>query len=286
MSVASPPPAGHGRSPDSCIATWHCSPPSSLVCTWRPRRWTLTCQSAGWLPSSRSRQNGTGSGLVSAPSAVDLMVALLVTSLLRARLGHQAWRTVHWLAYACWPLALVHGFAAGSDTGTVWARAVYVVSLLAVVAAVAWRLRRRPVARPTPISPHSLSPSRQEDACDHSRPFPAAPGGRRRCRPRPGGAATREATGGRWRARRPTPAAPGRGRPFLPGPSGAARSTTGRRRRTSSAPSAASGLRGRGGARFPTGRKMAAVAVPSAARRCWSPTAPRENPCRTRTAPS
>jgi methionine sulfoxide reductase heme-binding subunit len=110
--------------------------------------------SVGWLAAVipfTSKWDRLWVGLGTA--AVDLMVALLVTSLLRARLGYRAWRTVHWLAYACWPLALVHGFAAGSDTGTVWARAVYVVSLLAVVAAVAWRLRRRPVARPTPISP-------------------------------------------------------------------------------------------------------------------------------------
>jgi sulfoxide reductase heme-binding subunit YedZ len=84
-------------------------------------------------------------------AAVDLMVALIVTSLLRARLGYRTWRAVHWLAYAAWPLAMGHGFAAGSDSGTVWAQGVYVVSLLAVAVAIAWRLRRHPVARPTSI---------------------------------------------------------------------------------------------------------------------------------------
>ena len=38
--------------------------------------------------------------------ALDLLLALVITSLLRARFGLRTWRLVHWLAYACWPLAL------------------------------------------------------------------------------------------------------------------------------------------------------------------------------------
>src|SRR5581483_7775452 len=34
--------------------------------------------------------------------ALDLVVALTVTSLLRGRIGHRTWRALHWLAYACW----------------------------------------------------------------------------------------------------------------------------------------------------------------------------------------
>ena len=83
-------------------------------------------------------------------AAVDLMIALVVSSLLRARMTHRAWRAVHWLAYAAWPLAMVHGFAAGTDSGTTWARAVYVASLVAVGAAIGWRVRRRPARTPVP----------------------------------------------------------------------------------------------------------------------------------------
>jgi sulfoxide reductase heme-binding subunit YedZ len=76
------------------------------------------------------------------------MIALVLTSLLRSRLPHRTWRAVHWLAYAAWPLAMVHGFAAGTDSGTGWAQAVYVLSLVAVASAVVWRLRPRPVQIP------------------------------------------------------------------------------------------------------------------------------------------
>jgi sulfoxide reductase heme-binding subunit YedZ len=48
--------------------------------------------------------------------AFDLLVAVAVTSMLRRRLGYGAWRAVHWTAYACWPLALVHGLGTGTDT--------------------------------------------------------------------------------------------------------------------------------------------------------------------------
>lgn len=47
--------------------------------------------------------------------ALDLLAALIVTSLLRARIGLRAWRAVHWAAYACWPIAVVHGIGMGTD---------------------------------------------------------------------------------------------------------------------------------------------------------------------------
>ena len=41
--------------------------------------------------------------------ALDLIAALILTSLARARMPRRAWRGIHWLAYAAWPVALVHG---------------------------------------------------------------------------------------------------------------------------------------------------------------------------------
>jgi Ferric reductase like transmembrane component len=70
----------------------------------------------------------------------DLIVALTVTSLLRRRLGLGAWRAVHWLAYACWPVALVHGWGTGSDTRTTWMLAVTLGCAAAILVAVGWRL--------------------------------------------------------------------------------------------------------------------------------------------------
>lgn len=75
--------------------------------------------------------------------AFDLLVALAVTSLLRQRIGHRLWRSLHWAAYACWPVALVHGLGTGSDARLGWVQVIYVLCALAVLAALAWRLTSR-----------------------------------------------------------------------------------------------------------------------------------------------
>jgi hypothetical protein len=72
--------------------------------------------------------------------AFDLILALTVTSLLRRRLGLTAWRAVHWLAYASWPIALVHGWGTGSDTRAPWMLATTLACAATVLAAIAWRL--------------------------------------------------------------------------------------------------------------------------------------------------
>jgi hypothetical protein len=68
----------------------------------------------------------------------------VVTSLLRARIGYRAWRAVHWLAYASWPFALVHGFGTGSDSRFGWLLIITIVCAGTVGAAHASRLLRSP----------------------------------------------------------------------------------------------------------------------------------------------
>ncbi len=72
--------------------------------------------------------------------ACDLLLALVITSLLRVRLGYRSWRFVHWFAYICWPIALVHGLGTGTDARYGWSVLLDVVMLAAVAAAVAWRV--------------------------------------------------------------------------------------------------------------------------------------------------
>jgi len=73
--------------------------------------------------------------------AFDLLLAILLTSLLRSFIGRRAWRAVHWLAYACWPIAVVHGFGTGTDRWSLWLLALNAVCVLAVGWAVAVRLQ-------------------------------------------------------------------------------------------------------------------------------------------------
>ena len=65
---------------------------------------------------------------------LDMLVALVATSLLRARIGHRAWRRVHWLAYACWPVAVAHGLGIGTDRNATWVFDLTVACAAAVVA--------------------------------------------------------------------------------------------------------------------------------------------------------
>jgi sulfoxide reductase heme-binding subunit YedZ len=73
--------------------------------------------------------------------ALDLVAALVVTSLLRRRLPHRLWRGVHWAAYLAWPLALLHGLGAGTDRATSWMRGLDIACIAVVAAAVAWRVQ-------------------------------------------------------------------------------------------------------------------------------------------------
>ncbi|HEX6348823.1 MAG TPA: ferric reductase [Candidatus Dormibacteraeota bacterium] len=97
--------------------------------------------SLGWVPvlipfGSYYRTFWLGLGTV----AFELLLAIVVTSLLRAFIGAWAWRLVHWLAYAAWPIAVLHGIGTGTDAGSFWLLAIQVLCAVAVLAAVALRL--------------------------------------------------------------------------------------------------------------------------------------------------
>ena len=72
--------------------------------------------------------------------AFDMLLALVATSLLRARIGYRAWRRVHWAAYGCWPVALAHGLGTGTDRNVTWVFALTMACAVCVLAAGTWRL--------------------------------------------------------------------------------------------------------------------------------------------------
>ena len=78
----------------------------------------------------------TGLGTV----ALDLVLTVAVTSALRTRLSGRAWRAVHAMAYAMWPVAALHGLGAGTDVAAV--RWLTMACAAVVGLAVAWRLTR------------------------------------------------------------------------------------------------------------------------------------------------
>ena len=113
----------------------------------------------GWLDAvvplhSAYRPVWLGLGAV----ATDLLLAVAATSLARVWLGHRTWRFVHWLAYACWPLALVHGVGTGSDGGREWMLVLDASAVASVVAAAWWRgASGWPSAAPVRVGAAALS---------------------------------------------------------------------------------------------------------------------------------
>ena len=92
--------------------------------------------------------------------AADLLLALVISSLIRSRLGYRVWKVIHWAAYACWPVALLHGIETGSDRHERWMIAVDAIAVTLVVAASAWRFAARDRLRFTPLVTPS-TPSRR-----------------------------------------------------------------------------------------------------------------------------
>ncbi len=74
--------------------------------------------------------------------SLDLIAALILTSLARARMGRRAWRAIHWVAYAAWPLAVLHSLGSSSDARGGLVLGVLAGCVLATAAALAWRLSR------------------------------------------------------------------------------------------------------------------------------------------------
>lgn len=94
--------------------------------------------------------------------ALEFILALVVTGLLRNRMSERVFRAVHWLAYLCWPVAVAHGLGTGTDRGTVWMLSITGACIALVVSAVGWRLAPRfeehsSVRRPLVRQPSTLA---------------------------------------------------------------------------------------------------------------------------------
>ena len=72
--------------------------------------------------------------------SLDLVAALILTSLARARMGRRTWRAIHWLGYAAWPLAVLHSIGSSADARSGLVLGVLAACVLATVAALGWRL--------------------------------------------------------------------------------------------------------------------------------------------------
>jgi sulfoxide reductase heme-binding subunit YedZ len=91
--------------------------------------------------TSNYRPLWTGLGI----AAAELLVALAITNHYRARLPYRFWRRAHYLNFAVWAFASLHGLMAGTDRGAAWLAIVYGGSVATVLMLLLWRFARRTV---------------------------------------------------------------------------------------------------------------------------------------------
>jgi methionine sulfoxide reductase heme-binding subunit len=100
----------------------------------------------------------------------DLMLAMIITSLVRGRLNRTLWRIIHLAAYLCWPVALAHSIGSSKDLQHGWMLDLAIGCAVVVVAAALWRLasaaRQLPRAERVAalLSHHDAAPRQQRVA--------------------------------------------------------------------------------------------------------------------------
>ena len=81
----------------------------------------------------------TGLGI----AAAELLVALAITNHYRRRLPYRFWRRAHYLNFAVWAFASLHGLMGGTDRGALWLAILYGLSVATVLMLLLWRFGGR-----------------------------------------------------------------------------------------------------------------------------------------------
>ena len=85
--------------------------------------------------TSAYRPLWTGLGI----AAAELLIALAITNHYRKRMPYRIWRKAHYLNFAVWAFASLHGLMAGTDRGAAWLAILYGVSVASVLMLLVWR---------------------------------------------------------------------------------------------------------------------------------------------------
>jgi len=76
--------------------------------------------------------------------AMEIIAAMVLTSLARNLIGFRSWRFIHWAAHGAWPIALIHSLGTGSDARAAWSIGLTTACIASVLAASGWRLATWP----------------------------------------------------------------------------------------------------------------------------------------------
>ena len=115
-----------------CFVTIHVA--TVAIDSWLP----FSLQSIVVPFVSRYRPIWVGLGI----AAAELLAALAVTNHYRRRLPYTFWRRAHYLNFAVWSAATLHGLGSGTDRSAPWALGMYATAVAATSAAIVWRAAR------------------------------------------------------------------------------------------------------------------------------------------------
>lgn len=122
--------------------------------------------STGWLSPfipllSHYRRVGVALGAV----AFDLILAVWLSSLLKARVQYRSWRFIHWFSWLAFASSIVHAYMTGTDAKDGLGLSVVVLCALCVVVSALWRFFARPTraAGRTALSPLAAMPGATAD---------------------------------------------------------------------------------------------------------------------------
>jgi predicted ferric reductase len=69
-----------------------------------------------------------------------VLVIVSLTFYVRRKIGHRLWRLIHFLSYAMFALALIHGLMSGTDSPSMWARGIYWASAASLLFLTVYRI--------------------------------------------------------------------------------------------------------------------------------------------------
>ncbi|HUX03461.1 MAG TPA: ferric reductase-like transmembrane domain-containing protein [Acidimicrobiales bacterium] len=104
--------------------------------------------------------------------AFDLILAVWISSLLKARIANQTWRFIHWFSWLGFATSIVHALLTGTDSRSGVGLLLVLACSLTALAAGLWRVLGRPAraAGRTALSPLAAAPASTRPA-PRGRPF-------------------------------------------------------------------------------------------------------------------
>ncbi|MEI8404111.1 MAG: ferric reductase-like transmembrane domain-containing protein [Actinomycetes bacterium] len=110
--------------------------------------------------------------------AFDLLLAITISSLVRQKLSHSAWRAIHWISYLAFPIAVLHEALIGTDFRFAWMILLSLVCVGTVAVALAWRFwaHPRPDGALTAVPARTAPPKRSKAIINRTPATKASPG--------------------------------------------------------------------------------------------------------------